>query len=171
MNLKEGHPMITVDAGRRRRRLAIVLASASVLVAGASLPAAYATGDDRGNRRLDATLTGAKEVPGPGDPDGRGKAQIRLQKDQICFDLSWRNIEPPNMAHIHVGPPDAAGPVVLLFFDVRPATLGSSVSSVGGCATADPVLIANIRNNPAGYYVNIHNVPFPGGAIRGQLHR
>jgi hypothetical protein len=23
--------------------------------------------------------------------------------------------------------------------------------------------------NPAGYYVNIHNADFPGGAVRGQL--
>jgi CHRD domain len=164
--------MVAGNTSRRTRRLAIVLASATVLLAGASLPAAYATGDDRGNdRRLEARLTGAKEVPGPGDPDGRGKAQIRLKNDQVCFELSWRNIEPPTMAHIHVGSRDVAGPVVVLFFDVRPATLGPSVSSIGGCATADPELIAAIGNDPGGYYVNIHNEEFPPGAIRGQLHR
>lgn len=168
--------MVTVDAGQRTRRLAIVLASASMLLAGASLPAAYATGDngneDRGNRRLDATLTGAKEIPGPGDPDGRGKAQIRLKQDQICFDLAWRNIDAPTAAHIHVGAPDVAGPIVLHLFGVPAPGLGAPVSSVGGCATPDdPGLIADLRNNPRGYYVNIHNVAFPAGAIRGQLHR
>lgn len=168
--------MVTVDAARQTRRLAILLASASVLMAGASLPAAYATGDngnhDRSHRRLEATLTGAKEVPGPGDPDGRGKAQIRLKKDQICFELSWRNIDAPTAAHIHIGTRDDAGPVVLGLLSVPAPGLGAPVSSVGGCATPDnPQLITDIRNNPRGYYVNIHNVAFPAGAIRGQLHR
>jgi hypothetical protein len=26
-----------------------------------------------------------------------------------------------------------------------------------------------IAANPANYYVNVHNAPFPGGAVRGQL--
>ena len=72
--------MVTEYAARRTRRLAIVLASASVLMAGASLPAAYAAGDN-GTRNLEATLRGANEFPGPGDPDGRGKATVRLKKD------------------------------------------------------------------------------------------
>jgi CHRD domain len=173
MNIEEGHPMVTVDAARRTRRLAIVLASASVLLAGASLPAAHATGDNdsRGKHRtLEATLTGAKEVPGPGDPDGRGKAQIRLKKDQVCFDLSWRNIEAPTAAHIHRGTRDVAGPVVVLFFEVS-GGLPALVSSVGGCAPAKAELITEIRENPRAFYVNIHNADFGAGAIRGQLHR
>jgi hypothetical protein len=28
---------------------------------------------------------------------------------------------------------------------------------------------AKIMNNPSGYYVNVHNVPFPNGALRDQL--
>ena len=70
-------------------------------------------------------MTGAAEIPGPGDPDGRGKAQIRLKKDQICFDLSWRNIDAPTMAHIHIGAPDVAGPVVLRLFSVPAPGSGS----------------------------------------------
>jgi hypothetical protein len=166
--------MVTVDAARRTRRLAIVLASASVLLAGASLPAAYATGDNdnRGKHRtLEATWTGAKEVPGPGDPDGRGKAHIRLKKDQICFDLSWRDIGAPTAAHIHRGARDEAGPVVVGLLSVRPPGLEAPVSSVGGCATANAALITEIRKNPRAFYVNIHNVEFGDGAIRGQLHR
>ena len=167
--------MGTDQATRRRtRRLAIVLASAAVLATGASLPTAYATGgetnDGRGKNRLAASLTGAKEVPGPGDPDGRGKARIQLKKDQVCFELSWRNIAAPIAAHIHVGSRSEAGDIVIHLLGV-PAGLGAPVSSVGGCTSADPALIAKIRNNPRAYYVNIHNVPFPAGAIRGQLHR
>jgi hypothetical protein len=165
--------MVTMNAVRRTRRLAIVLASASVLLVGASLPAAYASGENDSrskHRTLEATLTGAREVPGPGDPDGRGKAQIRLKGDQVCFDLSWRNIAAPTMAHIHRGARDASGPVVVLFFDV-PGGLGAPVSSVGGCAPAAASLIGEIRENPRAFYVNIHNADFGPGAIRGQLRR
>jgi hypothetical protein len=27
----------------------------------------------------------------------------------------------------------------------------------------------DIRSNPSGFYVNVHNAKFPGGAIRGQF--
>jgi hypothetical protein len=38
-----------------------------------------------------------------------------------------------------------------------------------GCTTADRRLVKDIRNNPSGFYVNVHTVEYPGGAIRGQL--
>ena len=77
----------------RRKRLGIVLASAAVLAVGGSVPLAYAgggDGDHGGRNDLRASLTGAKEVPGPGDPDGRGTARVSLKGNRICFDLSWR---------------------------------------------------------------------------------
>nr|WP_294693597.1 CHRD domain-containing protein [uncultured Friedmanniella sp.] len=84
------------------------------------MPAAYAHegrgSDSRNDRKLSATLKGEREVPGPGDPDGRGTARIKVQQDQVCFHLSWRSIEAPTAAHIHVGPRDVAGPVVVGLF-------------------------------------------------------
>jgi len=32
-------------------------------------------------------------------------------------------------------------------------------------------LAQEIIRNPAAFYVNVHNTPFPGGAVRGQLGR
>ena len=108
-------------------------------------------------------------MPGPGDPDGKGKAGIKLKKDRVCFELSWRNIDGPTAAHIHEGARDAAGPVVVGLF-AADGGLDAQLSSVGGCAAVDPALIAEIRKNPEDYYVNVHNDAYIGGAIRGQLH-
>ena len=165
--------MSGTEARGRSRKLAIVLAAATVLTVGGSVPFAIADGGGHGDGRrhhaLRTTLTGAKEVPGPGDGDGRGSAKVSLKRDQICFTLSWRNIDAPTAAHIHVGPSDVAGPVVVGLLSVPAPGLGAPVNSVGGCADAEPDLIAAIRSNPRNYYVNIHNVAFPAGAIRGQL--
>ena len=111
-----------------------------------------------------ATLTGAAEVPAA-DPDGTGFATIRLNtgQERVCWELSVSNIAPATAAHIHVNPAGIAGPVVV---PLSPPTSGSS----SGCATGlNPTLIQAIIDNPGGYYVNVHNVPFPAGAVRGQL--
>jgi CHRD domain len=113
---------------------------------------------------LSTTMTGAQEVPGPGDPDGRGTARIFLLPDgrTLCYLLTATGIEPATAAHIHRGSPTEAGPVVV---PLSPPTFGVS----GGCTEIDPALHQAIRTMPSAYYVNVHNTPFPGGAIRGQL--
>ena len=118
-------------------------------------------------KALKANLKGASEVPGPADPDGRGKARIvvRPKAGEVCFRLSWKNIaEPPTKAHIHKGAKGVAGPVVVTLFD------GTAVHK--GCVTGlDPAVLKDIKRHPRQYYVNIHNSEFPDGAIRGQLKR
>ena len=117
-----------------------------------------------GGRKLQTSLTGAAEVPGPGDTDGRGMATVTVNsgKAKICYTLSARNIDAATMAHIHAGAKDVAGPVVVTL--KAPATGSSS-----GCATVARALALKILKAPADYYVNVHNAAFPGGAIRGQL--
>jgi hypothetical protein len=123
---------------------------------------------DQGGRSLHATLTGANEVPGPGDPDGTGTALITLNQGQgtVCFELSVENITlPATGAHIHVGTATEAGSVVVGL--TPPGVDGTS----SGCVeNVDRDLIKAIRQNPAGYYVNVHTLPgFGAGAVRGQL--
>jgi len=50
-------------------------------------------------------LSGAAEVPGPGDTDGSGMATITLNPEQreVCFELTVSNIAPAAAAHIHEG--------------------------------------------------------------------
>lgn len=140
-------------------RLLIVVVLISLLVA--VIPAAAAT------RALSATLTGAAEAPGPGDPDGSGMARIRLNpsEGEVCFKLLVSGIAPATAAHIHVGATGVPGPIVV---PLTPPTDGFSSGCVSG---VDVELIRDIGSNPADYYVNVHNADFPGGALRGQLHK
>jgi hypothetical protein len=127
----------------------------------------FAIGQETG-RKLSTTLTGATEVPGPGDTDGSGKAKIRLNqgKGEVCFELSVSNIATATAAHIHEAPTGQAGPVVVTLSP--PPTNGSSSACVSGVSED---LIKRIRQNPENFYVNVHNADFPDGAVRGQLSK
>ena len=117
---------------------------------------------------LTATLTGEAEVPGPGDPDGAGTATITLRQSRVCFDMTWDNIGGATQAHIHKGAPGVAGPIVVTLFDVADP-LPPGQNGQEGCVDAEAAVIDAIRQNPAGYYVNVHTPELPKGAIRGQL--
>jgi len=115
--------------------------------------------------QLTATLSGANEVPGPGDPHATGTALISVdtQTAQLCFQLTVSGLSSPaTAAHIHHGTPDVAGPVVV---PLAPPTDGTS----SGCVAVDPNLAAGIATYSGAYYANVHTVDFPNGAARGQL--
>jgi hypothetical protein len=154
-----------------RKRVAVV-ALATGLVLGLSLLAAPAGASGEATL-LSARLSGANEVPGPGDPDGRGRAFVRLDGARACFLLQWSKISAPLAAHIHAGRAGEPGPVVVPFFEpgTNAASLPAELSSVAGCVDVDRGLARMIAANPHKYYVNIHTADFGAGAIRGQLHR
>jgi hypothetical protein len=120
---------------------------------------------DDGGLRLQATLTGPAETP-DGDPDGSGTfvGTFNHGQGEVCYVLTVANIEPAAAAHIHVGPPETAGPVVI---PLAAPTSGSS----SGCVSADKDLIKAIQQNPDAYYVNVHNATYQPGAVRGQLSK
>ena len=122
-----------------------------------------------GGRKFTITLTGAAEVPGPGDPDGSGTAVLRLNpgQEEVCFEITVSNITlPATGAHIHVGTATEFGPVVVGL--IPPDADGTS----SGCVSASRELILAILQNPENYYVNVHTLPLYGaGAIRGQLSK
>lgn len=125
-----------------------------------------------GGRPLTASLSGANEV-GLGDPDGSGTMNLTLNsgQEEICWDLEVQDIEVPNRAHIHQAPAGQNGGVVVFFFDlvVDPPILVPD--SLSGCVDVSRDLIIEIRQNPEQYYINVHNLDYPGGAIRGQLSK
>jgi hypothetical protein len=151
-----------------QRRIMAILTTLLVAIALiVALPGSSAAHD---GRLLSASLSGANEVP-PADPDGSGDATVALGRDAVCFTLSWNNINQPFAGHIHRGAAGVNGPIVVGFFQKTPTTpLPAGISSAAGCVQGvDPALIAEIRDNPAGFYVNLHTADFPGGVIRGQL--
>ena len=141
------------------RRRFLLLAAAFVLALTLTAVAS-AGGTTRG-----AKLLGGNEVPGPGDPNGKGWAAITLNASQgeVCWRIAvWDLSGTPTAAHIHVGTADVAGPVVV--------TLSAPVTGDSeGCTSADPALIKDIARNSEQYYVNVHTDNFPAGAVRGQL--
>lgn len=149
-------------------RTVLFLPMALLLIAGTVIThpvsAAIIDGADQGGRPLTATLSGEEEVPSPGDPDGYGTALVTLNQGQgeVCWELDVADIASATGAHIHRGSAGVAGPVVVPLS----APVGGSSS---GCTSADPALIKEIRQNPSGFYVNVHNADFPAGAVRGQL--
>jgi hypothetical protein len=144
----------------RRFTLALTVASlAMALMAGAVAANHFAT--------FTTGLSGAEEAPGPGDPNGKGFATLDVYTaGLVCYTLKAQAIEAPTAAHIHEAPAGVAGPVVV---DLRIDLAERQGNRLTYCANATEEAVAEIRANPADYYVNVHNPTFPGGAIRGQL--
>ena len=133
-----------------------MLAAAVIAIPATAAPQPLAT--------LKANLTTA--VPGPGDPNGTGNAVIKVYKTKLCYTLSVMNIKRATEAHIHQGAKGQTGPVVVPT-DQTSFNLPRPTSS--GCEPIPSSLSTAIRQNPSNYYVNVHNKPYPDGAIRGQL--
>ena len=130
------------------------------LLTGAHMAAAQEMG------KAMAKLTGAAEVPGPGDPKGTGTVQVTLNPNsgEVCYELSVENVQEATAAHIHEGAPDKEGPVKVSLDAPKAGT-------AKGCKSADAALVKTIMQDPAGYYVNVHSAAFPKGAVRGQLSK
>jgi hypothetical protein len=103
------------------------------------------------------------ELSGQGNGNGTASVVVNPGAMTVCYEITVTLDPPPSAAHIHRGEAGANGPVVVPF--ETPAT-----GSASGCAQGvDGALITDLVGNPAGFYVNVHNSAFPGGAIRGQL--
>lgn len=167
-------PQLTHESMRRLGARCAAVGAASIMAA-----AVFAGPADAGHRQVAshgahvgkaapmavATLTGAKEVPGPGDPNGHGNVVItfKMAAGKVCATASWKRIGKPLAAHIHKGGPRAFGDVVV--------DLSSAVTGGAHCVSAPKPTIRRIVAHMKRYYFNIHTGAFQGGAIRGQLHR
>jgi CHRD domain len=157
------------------RRVVGAALLAGVLVLTAVVPAIAGGGDRRSGGvafvTLETTLSGANEVPGPGDADGTGVAQVNISKvGVLCFAIAVEGITlPAAAAHIHQAPAGVAGGVVVTLEAPQPFGSGATGVSAGCLTNVSRSLLGAIVGNPDQYYVNVHNADFPAGAVRGQL--
>ena len=99
-----------------------------------------------------------------------GHVVVRLNAEtlKVCWSYSNLKLTPlgaasatPTASHIHTGAAGVNGAVLVPF--------GATSFERKGCTTTTNAIIDGILANPSGYYVNVHNASYPGGAIRGQL--
>ena len=137
----------------------------SLILAGTIALAACATGPQNQRATLYVSMTGIQEVPGPGDPDGNGTAEVRVnpRNGEVCWNVYARALGAVTAAHIHRGEAGSAGPVVV------PLTTPDAAGHSQGCATVDPALAREIGYRGHSFYLNVHDADHPNGAIRGQL--
>lgn len=141
-------------------RSIVVVLSLAVLLLGTTATAAA------GGQPLVVQMTGAEEVPGPGDPDGSGTAWFWFNRGQeeFCFAIQVQDILLPAIgAHIHKAPRGEFAGVFI------PLTAPDASGFSSGCVEADRDVIKDLAKNGDQYYVNVHTTDFQPGAVRGQL--
>jgi hypothetical protein len=147
------------------RKPQFVLVAILVWIALLALPGSAAAA----GRTFTVGLTG-----GPtGDPDGTGTAILTINPGQatVCYEITVSGISQPQepapglgSGHIHVAP---SGAIAVDLETQFTASNGGFLAS--DCVSADRAVLVNIMRSPADYYVNIHTVEFPGGAVSGSL--
>ncbi|MEU7907430.1 CHRD domain-containing protein [Actinoplanes sp. NPDC049118] len=122
--------------------------------------------------RFGAFMSGDQEVPtagGPavGDKDGRAAGFVSPRNRSLNYSFAWAKISEPTLGHIHRGNKGANGAVVVPLFGT--AMPDGVVAASGTVHDVDSDLLAEIKRNPRGFYLNLHTKEQPGGAVRGQL--
>jgi hypothetical protein len=143
------------------RKLSVLAALVAALVLAAPAGAAV--------KRLEANMNGANEAPAAGDTDGSGTAKLSFNraKKRVCFTIKVKSIGDVVAAHIHRGGKGVTG-------GIEVELIGSPKSGTRftGCTkNVARSLISDIVKHPKRFYVNVHTGTYPGGAIRGQLHK
>jgi hypothetical protein len=124
-----------------------------------------------------ATLSGADEVP-PVPSNATGQAIFVVYPDRIDYNFSGTGVGTEvQAAHIHLGFPGVAGPVIVPLFDndagAFPGRVTGSLFATDFVAVPDRGVstFADVQNAILGgrTYINIHTTLSPPGEIRGQL--
>lgn len=143
----------------------------------------FSNGGGTAGKNLRTHLTGDEEVP-PNGSRAQGQAIFQISKDatEIRYKLIVANIQNVTQAHIHLGPADGTGGIVVWLYPPAPPSQlipgrMQGVLGEGRIADADVInalegmgvagLLAEIRAGNT--YVNVHTLQFPPGEIRGQI--
>ncbi len=145
----------------------VIAALVVALLTGVGVAAALAAQSETSQQSFRAgfgVLNGSNEVGG-GDRNGRGSFTGIIDGNRLCSGITVANIADPIAAHIHRGTKGEDGPVVVTLKHPRKGDPGSS----SRCTAISSSLADELRSNPQGFYVNVHNEAFPDGAVRGQI--
>ncbi|MBC9718592.1 CHRD domain-containing protein [Streptomyces sp. TRM66268-LWL] len=123
---------------------------------------------------LAASLNGANEVPNNegkavGDKDGAALQFVKVSGDKVSFAVKWRGTAKPTALHLHQGAKGVNGGIKVDFTELLAHAKGHSAT--GTVTVKDQALLGELKANPGGFYANLHTAEFPGGAVRGQLHK
>ncbi len=131
------------------------------LAAGAALVALAACSSLMpGSSHDKVTLNGASETP-PVATSASGSGSIMVADDGTVTGSVTVTGMAPTMAHIHLGAPGVAGPVIVPFKQD-----GNTFTAPPGSKFTDTQLAAYRAGNT---YFNVHSAAHPAGEIRGQL--
>ncbi len=149
----------------RKIQGAVVVAAITLVAAGASVAAQPPA------KTFVAVLRPGNEVP-PCTAAKRGAGGnfvahvVNAATGMVRWKLVANNLPGTiTAAHIHIGPKGVAGPIV----QPLPPKPGAKHGVIGTGTFTNPGVLAGLRANPDGYYVNVHTTVCPGGAARGQL--
>jgi len=138
---------------RRNLLLALLLATSVTGCATAPRVPAYC-----------AELRGAGPASDALDPAATGSARLELGGASIRFHIRAANLGKVVATHLHQGGVGVNGPMAI---ELNPGFTGDLLD---GSIPVDSDLSARVLANPSQFYVKLHSLKFPGGAIRGQLH-
>lgn len=141
----------------------LVATAAAVVAASASAAMAQTVGASR------FTV----ELEGPG---GTGTATAKLNPGgKVCYTIEvtlttsgdFPQEPAPGLgdAHIH----DVATDGIAVDLETTFASVGGGTFVAEGCVRDDRDLVRDILLNPQDYYINVHTVAFPDGAVSGSL--
>lgn len=109
-----------------------------------------------------ASLAGSEQVP-PNTSTASGTSVVVVDPNSLSMKATIVTADiVGTAAHIHVGVPGVAGPVV---FAMTETVAGSGIWTTTATLTTDQLNSLKAGN----YYANVHSSAFPEGEIRGQL--
>ena len=144
-----------------------LLTAVVLCVVAALAVTAFALGAALDTYKVGATLTAKAEVPAPAGAPAAAKGSFTgtYVEHKDTATLTWRltfsGLSGPGMAaHIHMGKPGVAGPVIV-------PLCGPCKSGQSGKAVISGAVIKALESGKA--YVNVHTAKNAAGEIRGQV--
>jgi CHRD domain len=112
-----------------------------------------------------------------GDPEGSGTAELTvdLGRANVCYEITVTGIGAPTEpaagignAHIHSYAQNGA---IAVDIETQFGAVADAADTyeATGCVTATRRDLVDILLHPEQYYVNVHTVEFPAGAVQGDL--